>query len=96
MMYMHHDAAMRTTLDIPNDLHRIATSLARHNGRSLGQVVTELMRRGLEAPVVASCQNRVGESAAAYSISPVTGLPVVLGASRPITDEDVKALEDEG
>lgn len=87
---------MRTTLDIPDDLHRIATSLARHNGRSLGQVVAELMRRGLEVPAAGTSGGRMGEPAAVYSISPVTGLPVVLGASRPITDEDVKALEDEG
>lgn len=96
MMQKHHDASMRTTLDIPDDLHRIATSLARHNGRSLGQVVAELMRRGLETTAAGASGGRVGEPAAAYAISPVTGLPVVLGASRPITDEDVKALEDEG
>ena len=96
MMCLHHDALMRTTVDIPDDLHRIAISLARHNGRSLGQVVAELMRRGLEAPAADAGGGRVGEPAAVYSISPVTGLPVVLGASRPITDEDVKALEDEG
>ena len=94
MMHSHHDAPVRTTLDIPDDLHRIATSLARHNGRSLGQVVAELMRRGLEVPAAGG--GRMGEPAAVYAISPVTGLPVVLGASRPITDEDVKALEDEG
>ncbi|MFT4180117.1 MAG: hypothetical protein QM612_11785 [Thermomonas sp.] len=82
---------MRTTIDLPDDLHRIATSLARHNRRSLGQIVAELMRRGLEPPVVT---NRVAEPAAAYSISPVTGLAVVR-SPRPVTDEDVKALEDE-
>lgn len=96
MMLQHHDALMRTTVDLPDDLHRIATSLARHNGRSLGQVVAELMRRGLEAPAAGASGDRVGEPAAVYVISPITGLPVVLGASRPITDEDVKALEDEG
>ena len=83
---------MRTTLDLPEDLHRIATSLARHNKRSLGQIVGELMRRGLEAP---AATNRVAEPIASYSISPVTGLPVMNGATRPITDEDVKAMEDE-
>ncbi|MFT4198802.1 MAG: hypothetical protein QM601_13030 [Pseudoxanthomonas sp.] len=81
---------MRTTIDLPEDLHRIATSLARHNRRSLGQIVAELMRRGLEAPASA----RVAEAEAAYRISPVTGL-VVVRSPRPVTDEDVKALEDE-
>jgi len=47
MMRPHHE---RTILDIPDDLHRIATSLARHTKRSLGETVAELMRRGLEAP----------------------------------------------
>ena len=91
MMRMHHDATMRTTIDLPEDLHRIATSLARHNRRSLGQVVAELMRRGLEAPPPGE---RVGEPRPPYRLHPVTGLPVVDG-TRPMTDDDVKALEDE-
>ena len=36
MMRMYHDANMRTTIDLPEDLHRIATSLARHTRRSMG------------------------------------------------------------
>ena len=82
---------MRTTIDLPEDLHQIATSLARHNKRSLGQIVAELMRRGLEAPAT---ENRVAEPKAFYRIDELTGLPVVR-SSRPMTDEDVKALEDE-
>ena len=83
---------MRTTLDLPEDLHRIATSLARHNKRSLGQIVAELMRRGLDAQVKPA--NRMAEPQAFYRIDALTGLPVVR-SPRPITDEDVKALEDE-
>lgn len=49
------------------------------------------MRRGLDVPGTA---NRVTEATATYSISPVTGLAVVR-SPRPITDEDVKALDDE-
>ena len=81
---------MRTTIELPDDLHRIASSLARHNKRSLGQVVAELMRRGLEVPA-----NRVAESQAVYRIDDETGLPVVVGASRVMTDDDVRSLEDE-
>ena len=91
MMRAHHDAMMRTTIDLPEDLHRIATSLARHNRRSLGQVVAELMRRGLEAPPA----SRVEEPGAAYRIDGETGLPVITGATRVMTDDDVRALEDE-
>ncbi|TWT22421.1 antitoxin [Luteimonas marina] len=82
---------MRTTIDLPEDLHRIATSLARHNKRSLGQVVAELMRRGLDAAPA----GRVEERKTVYRIDEDTGLPVILGATRVMTDDDVRALEDE-
>lgn len=81
---------MRTTIDLPDDLHRIATSLARHTKRSLGQIVAELMRRGLEASA-----NGTAEPQAVYRIDAETGLPVIVGASRIMTDDDVSALEDE-
>jgi len=90
MMLTHQNAAMRTTIELPDDLHRIATSLARHNKRSLGQVVAELMRRGLEVPA-----NRIVESQGICRIDDETGLPVVVGARRVMTDDDVRALEDE-
>lgn len=87
MMQMHHDANMRTTIDLPEDLHRIAVSLARHNRRSLSRTVADLMRRGL--------QSHVGEAAPpAYRVDDQTGLPVV-SSKRPITPEDVKRLDDE-
>lgn len=81
---------MRTTIELPDDLHRIATSLARHNKRSLGQIVAELMRRGLEAPV-----HHAAEPKAVYRIDDETGLPVIQGAGRVMTDDDVRALDDE-
>ncbi|TLW94697.1 antitoxin [Saccharomonospora piscinae] len=74
---------MRTTIDLPDDLHRLAQSLARDTSRSLSDIVAELMRRGL------------GESAgAAPTRSARTELPVVeLG--KVITTDDVRAVEDE-
>ncbi len=87
MMHLHHDATMRTTVDLPEDLHRIALALARHNRVSLSRTVADLMRRGLES--------RVGEGEPpAYRIDDDTGLPVV-SSKRPITPEDVKRLDDE-
>jgi hypothetical protein len=82
---------MRTTIDLPDDLHRIVTSLARHTGRSLGQTVAELLRRGLAEPDQA---NRIGEAAAVYQLHPLTGLPVV-ASRQPVTEDDVKALDDD-
>jgi hypothetical protein len=84
----HHDAQMRTTVDLPEDLHRIVSSIALHTQRSLSQTVAELMRRGLSA------QLRVADGSDRVAIHPRTGLPVVR-ASRTITPEDVRALDDE-
>lgn len=84
---MHHDATMRTTIDIPESLHSIALAVARHTGKSFSQAVAELIRRGLEAQPL----DRMGET---YSIHDKTGLPVVR-SSRSITADDVKAVESE-
>ena len=88
MMCLHHDADMRTTVDLPEDLHRIVTSLATHTRRSLSQTAADLMRQGLAAPT------RSSSAASSVRTNSKTGLPVLHG-SRAITPEDVKALEDE-
>jgi hypothetical protein len=88
MMQPHHDATMRTTVDLPEDLHRIVTSLATHTRRSLSQTAADLMRRGLATPA------RTAAAGSAVRVDAKTGLPVLHG-SRAITPEDVKALEDE-
>jgi predicted transcriptional regulator len=75
---------MRTTIDLPEDLHRRALSIAKDTSRTLSETVTDLIRRGLE-------QGRTAE----VSRSPRTGLPIVrLGTV--ITTDDVRALEDDG
>jgi hypothetical protein len=74
---------VRTTLDLPEDLHRIATSLARDQGTSLSEAVTNLLRRAIGTPGTAE-----------VSMSERTGLSTIrLG--RPITSDDVRALDDE-
>jgi Arc/MetJ family transcription regulator len=74
---------MRTTIDLPDDLHRQAMSIARDTRQTLSETVAALIRRGL------------GQGGAAQvSRSERTGLPVVrLGTV--ITTEDVRALDDE-
>lgn len=84
----HHDAIcitmprMRTTIDLPNDLHRIATSISRDEGITLSEAVARVMRRGL-AP------------SGDVTLEPdADGLQLVrLG--RTITSDDVRALEDD-
>jgi predicted transcriptional regulator len=74
---------VRTTIDLPDDLHRQAISIARDTSRTLSEIVADLMRRGLQqgAPSEISRSQR-------------TGLPVIrLG--RVITTDDVRSLEDD-
>ncbi|WP_445548452.1 MULTISPECIES: antitoxin [unclassified Frankia] len=74
---------MRTTIDIQDDLHRQAMSIARDTSRTLSETVADLIRRGLGH----------GETTE-ISRSERTGLPLVrLG--RIITTEDVRALDDD-
>ena len=81
---------MRTTIDLPSDLHHAVTSIAAHARKSMNQTVAELIRRGLAQPPVA------GDVSAnpAMRIDKQTGLPVIR-SPRPVTAEDVRALEDE-
>jgi Arc/MetJ family transcription regulator len=74
---------MRTTIDLPDDLHQRALAIARDTSRTLSETVAELMRRGLGHGGTAEITR-----------SSRTGLPLVhLGSV--ITTEDVRALEDE-
>lgn len=74
---------MRTTIDLPEDLHRQALSIARDTSRTLSQTVAELMRRGLS-------QGKPAQT----SRSARTGLPVV-SIGKVITTDDVRSLEDD-
>ncbi|MEI6029413.1 MAG: antitoxin [Betaproteobacteria bacterium] len=82
---------MRTTVDLPPDLHSVMHSLASSQRRSLSKVAVELMRRGLEAQS-AGLAGLAG--AAAPTVSPGTGLPLVR-FPRIVSSEDVRALDDE-
>lgn len=74
---------MRTTVDLPEDLHRQAMSIARDRGETLSQTIATLMRRAL------------GEGQPVEIIRhPTTGLPIVrMGMA--VTVDDVRALDDD-
>ena len=74
---------MRTTVDLPDDLHRQVLAIERDTRRTLSETVADLMRRGLGH----------GKSVE-VSQSPRTGLPVV-SLGTVVTSEDVRSLEDE-
>lgn len=74
---------MRTTIDLPDDLHRIATNIARDKGFTLSEAVAYLMRMAMEP------------SPAHITTSPRTGLKVLHLGGGPITSEEVRALDDD-
>src|SRR5271165_3200438 len=73
---------MRTTLDISDEAYYIAKAIARDQNRSLGRVVGDLI-----------LQSSKGAKGASIQMSDY-GFPT-FRCARPVTTEDVKALDDE-
>jgi hypothetical protein len=71
---------MRTTVDLDEDILRVAKDLARENEQSLGRVLSDLVRRGLKPPV-----RRFKMRNGVPLLMPKPGAP-------PITSELVKEL----
>lgn len=74
---------MRTTVNLPDDLHRIALGIARDSRSSLSETVARLLRDAL---------GRHG--AAAVRTSQRTGLKNI-SLGRPVTSDDVRVLDDD-
>ena len=74
---------MRTTVDLPEDLHHQLMSIARDSKRSFSQTTVDILRRGLGGGLTSE-----------FAYNPRTGLPV-LHLGRTITTEDVRSLEDD-
>lgn len=82
----HRDATVadvRTTVDLPDDVHRVALAIARDAGTSLSETVTQLLRAALGTAGTVQ-----------VSTSSRTGLRVVT-TGRVATSEDVRQLDDE-
>ena len=73
---------VRTTLDIEEEAYYLAKSIARDQNRSLGRVVGDLIMQSSK-----SSKNALIEISN-YSFP-------TFRCSRPVTTEDVKALDDE-
>ncbi len=71
---------VRTTVDLPDDLHELARQIAHQTGRSMSEVIAELVRSGLrrEAPEIPVSRR---------------GMPAI-AVGRPVTAEDVRSLDD--
>ena len=76
---------MRTTVDLPQALHRRAVELAKLRGQSLSTTVAELAARGLselDEPVV-------------VRTDAVSGFPVISIERRVTSDEVAQALDED-
>lgn len=78
---------MRTNVNIADDARQFAEIYAQANGLTLGDAITDLIRKGRQAASGESESPKFGRSAAGFPIFPSNG--------RVITTEMVKeALED--
>lgn len=75
---------VRTTIDLPDDLHRAALQLARDRRETLSRTVADLLRHamttGRDVPLTTDA---------------LTGLPLA-DLGRRITAEDVRQADDDG
>lgn len=76
------DTVVRTTMDIPDEAYFIAKAIARDGNRSLGEVVGDLILQSSRATRGTSIEM------SDY------GFPI-FRCARPVTAEDVIALDDE-
>jgi predicted transcriptional regulator len=74
---------MRTTVDLPDDLHRRLVAIVHDRRETLSQTTTAIIRRALDPGVAAPVRR-----------DPRTGL-LVASLGRVVTGEDVRPLEDE-
>jgi hypothetical protein len=79
----HDDGVVRTTLNLADDVAEAARALAHAERRSLGDVVSELARRGL-TPVPARVANDDGLPVFAM---PADAAPITGGMVRRALDE---------
>lgn len=75
---------MRTTVDLPDDIHSVVVAIARDSGTSLSGTVARLLRAALRTP-----------GPLVISTSERTGLRVV-STGQAVTSDDVRSLEDDG
>jgi hypothetical protein len=81
-VFLCYDAIVRTTLDISDEAYYLAKAISRDQKRSLGSVVGDLIM-----------QSTNGRKGASITMSDY-GFPI-FHCTRPVTTEDVKALDDE-
>lgn len=75
---------MRTTIDLPDDVHRAALQVARDRHQTLSRTVASLLRSALAGE----------QGTRSIEVDPDTGLPT-LHVSGPVNADDVAAAADD-
>lgn len=78
-----HPSGMRTTLTLDPDVAELAARQAKARGLSLGKTISELVRRGLNAPTSSTAKGGL----VVFQLPP---------DSPKVTTGDVRRLESEG
>ena len=81
---------MRTTLDIDAEVLQAAKELARRDGKSAGEVVSELARAGLRAAMVSPSSKDPDKAPSAFF-----GFRPFSPRGTPVTNDIVNKLRDE-
>jgi hypothetical protein len=74
---------VRTTINLPQDLHRVAVAIARDRHQTLSQTIAQLIRQALNMPETGPVVSEHRD-----------GFPL-LRTGRALTAEDVRGLDDE-
>jgi Arc/MetJ family transcription regulator len=82
ILQVTHHCGMRTTLSLDDDVLQEARSYAKSRDVAIGKAVSDLIRRGLRAPL----QTRVVNGFHVVELPP---------GSPPVSTEDVGKLQDE-
>lgn len=86
---------MRTTLSIEDDVLYAAKNLARRDGRTLGEVISTLVRRALQTPApdattaAGGARSTLDEQLSALGLTPYRAPDVAV-----VTQAQVEALRD--
>ncbi len=83
---------MRTTVDIDDDVLAAAKDLARAEGRTMGQVISELARRALTQP--SGIGGGLAEAQVAYTVDEFPAFPLHGGGQLPVTGDVVRRLQE--
>jgi hypothetical protein len=85
---------MRTTLDIDEDILAAAKDLAKVEGKTMGQVISDLARRGLTTPA-SLVPPGLSEGAAAFEAEDELFPRLRRTGGIPITNELIRRIQDE-